>query len=92
MEDQGKVAKMFASLFINNPRVTVARVLVVALPTYAIAGFTEKIFYIVPTIAMTLMVANAIESGTTSSRNRIEDEQAIEDDADSSDGLDADVG
>ena len=83
---------MFASLFINNPSVTVARVLVVALPTYAIAGFTEKIFYIVPTIAMTLMVANAIESGTTSSRNRIEDEQAIEDDADSSDGLDADVG
>jgi hypothetical protein len=92
LEDQGEVAKMFASLFINNPRVTVARVLVVALPTYAIAGFTEKIFYIVPTIAMTLMVANAIESGTTSSRNRIEDEQAIEDDADSSDGLDADVG
>ena len=86
------VAKMFASLFINNPRVTVARVLVVALPTYAIAGLTEKIFYIVPTIAMTLMVANAIESGTTSSRNRIEDEQAIEDDVDSSDGLDADVG
>lgn len=41
---------------------------------------------------MTLMVANAIESGTTSSRNRIEDEQAIEDDADSSNGLDADVG
>lgn len=53
---------MFASLFIDNPRVTFARVLVVALPTYTIAGLTEKFFYIVPTIAMTLMVANAIES------------------------------
>ena len=51
---------MLASLSIDKPRVTVARVLVVALPTYAIAGLTEKIFYIVPTIAMTLTVANAI--------------------------------
>jgi hypothetical protein len=83
---------MFASLFIDNPRITFARVLVVALPTYAIAGLTEKMFYIVPTIAMTLMIANAIESGTTSNRNRIEDEQAIVDDSDASDGLDADMG
>ena len=27
MEDQGEVAKMFASLFIDNPRVTAARLM-----------------------------------------------------------------
>ena len=32
---------MFASLFIDNPSVTVARVFVVTLPTYAIAGLQE---------------------------------------------------
>ena len=83
---------MLRSLSIDNPRVTFARVLTVALPTYAVAGLTEKIFYIVPTIAMSLMIANAIESGTTSNRNRIEDEAGVVEDTDSSEGLDGDVG
>ena len=83
---------MFGSLSIDNPRLTIARLLIVALPTYAVAGFTEKIFYIVPTIAMSLMVANAVESGTTSNRNRIEDEAGVADESDGSDGIDGEVG
>ena len=77
---------------IDNPRLTIARLLIVALPTYAVAGFTEKIFYIVPTIAMSLMVANAVESATTSNRNRIEDEAGVADESDGSDGIDGEVG
>ena len=77
---------------IDNPRLTIARLLIVALPTYAVAGFTEKIFYIVPTIAMSLMVANAVESGTTSNRNRMEDEAGVADESDGSDGIDGEVG
>ncbi len=83
---------MFGSLSIDNPRLTVARLLIVALPTYAVAGLTEKIFYIVPTIAMSLMVANAVESGSTSNRNRIEDEAGVADESDASDGIDGDIG
>ncbi len=83
---------MLGSLSIDNPRLTIARLLIVALPTYAVAGFTEKIFYIVPTIAMSLMVANAVESGTTSNRNRIEDEAGVADESDGSDGIDGEVG
>ena len=83
---------MFGSLSIDNPRLTIARLLIVALPTYAVAGLTEKIFYIVPTIVMSLMVANAVESGTTSNRNRIEDEAGVADESDSSDGIDGDLG
>tara|TARA_A100001015_G_scaffold200708_2_gene224094 strand:- start:183 stop:422 length:240 start_codon:yes stop_codon:yes gene_type:complete len=79
-------------LSIDNPRLTVARLLIVALPTYAVAGLTEKIFYIVPTIAMSLMVANAVESGSTSNRNRIEDEAGVADESDASDGIDGDIG
>ena len=83
---------MLGLISIDNPRVTFARVLTVALPTYAVAGLTEKIFYVVPTIAMSLMIANAIESATTSIRNRIEDEVGVVKDTDSSEGLDGDVG
>ena len=83
---------MLSSLSIDNPRLTIARLLIVALPTYAVAGFTEKIFYIVPTIAMSLMVANAVESGTTSNRNRMEDEAGVVDESDGSDGIDGEVG
>ena len=83
---------MLGSLSIDNPRLTIARLLIVALPTYAVAGFTEKIFYIVPTIAMSLMVANAVESGTTSNRNRMEDEAGVADESDGSDGIDGEVG
>ena len=83
---------MFGSLYVDNPRLTIARLLIVALPTYAVAGFTEKIFYIVPTIAMSLMVANAVESGTTSNRNRMEDESGVADESDGSDGIDGEVG
>jgi hypothetical protein len=83
---------VLSSLSIDNPRLTIARLLIVALPTYAVAGFTEKIFYIVPTIAMSLMVANAVESGTTSNRNRMEDEAGVADESDGSDGIDGEVG
>lgn len=86
------LCEMFGSLSIDNPRLTVARLLIVALPTYAVAGLTEKIFYIVPTIAMSLMVANAVESGSTSNRNRIEDEAGVADESDASDGIDGDIG
>ena len=41
---------------------------------------------------MSLMVANAVESGTTSNRNRIEDEAGFADESDGSDGIDGEVG
>ena len=38
------------------------------------------------------MIAQAIESGTTSSRNRIEDDANVVEDSDSSEGSDGDSG
>jgi hypothetical protein len=70
----------------ENKKLTLIRMLIVALPSYGVALLTEKVFYVVPTIAMMMMIANSIETGSTSNRNRI-DEDGISVDETSSDGL-----
>ena len=43
---------------------------------------TEKVIYVVPTIAMVMMVANTVEIENSTSRNRIDAEDSvIEDEA-----------
>jgi len=71
---------------LQDTKLTLLRMLVIATPSYAVAFMSEKVFYVVPTIAMMMIVANSIEVGATSSRNRVdEDAQSIDDAA--SDGL-----
>ena len=43
------------------------------------ALITEKIFYVVPTIAMMLIISNSVENGSSSSRNRIDDDGVADD-------------
>ena len=59
---------------------------IIAIPSYAVAILSEKIIYVVPTIAMMLMISNSVETGNSSSRNRIEDDSAMDDEGDS-DGI-----
>ena len=59
---------------------------VVAVPAYAAALATEKVTIVVPTLAMFLLIANSIESGTTSSRNRIDEDGVSQEDSDVGDG------
>ena len=73
-------------------RLLFAKLIIVGIPTYAVAIFTEEIFYIVPTIAMTLMIANSVERGSLSNRNRIEEEDNAIDEGDGGDSLDGEVG
>ena len=51
----------------------------------------EKITLVVPTIAMFLIIANSIETGSNTNRNRIDDDGSntknAEDGADGSDGV-----
>mgnify|MGYP001246688379 CR=1 FL=1 len=73
-------------LNLKNKKLTFVRVFIIALPSYLVAFFTQKILFVVPTIAMMMMIANSIETGNTSNRNRIEDDNLAEIDADS-DGI-----
>lgn len=77
---------------IKPDRLLFAKLIIVGIPTYAVAIFTEEIFYIVPTIAMTLMIANSVERGSISNRNRIEEEVNSIDEGDGGDSLDGEVG
>ena len=77
---------------IKLDRLLFAKLIIVGIPTYAVAIFTEEIFYIVPTIAMTLMIANSVEEGTLSNRNRIEEEANAVDEGDGGDSFDGEVG
>ena len=52
-----------------------AKVLIIAVPSFGIAFVTEKIHFIVPTIAMCLMIANSLEDEQTTFRNRLEEEE-----------------
>ena len=61
------------------------KVMVVAIPSYAAALLTEKVTIVVPTIAMFMLIANSIESGLLSNRNRLDDDGAIDDEGDSGD-------
>ena len=70
-------------LRLKNKRLILAKIFIIALPTYAVAFLTQKILYVVPTIAMMMMVANSIESGNMSNRNRIDEDCSREVDSDS---------
>ena len=61
------------------------KVIVVAIPSYTAALLTEKVTIVVPTIAMFMLIANSIESGLLSNRNRLDDDGTIDDEGDSGD-------
>ena len=71
---------MVFSVKLEDLKLTFAKVFVIAIPSYSVAVLTEKIIYVVPTIAM-MMIANSIELGTLTNRNRVDtDDQAIDED------------
>ena len=51
------------------------------MPSYTVAFLTEKVTLVVPTLAMFLLIANSIESGSVSNRNRIEEDGSSMDDS-----------
>jgi hypothetical protein len=79
-------------LAIENTRLTIFRMMLIAIPSYAVAFQTEKVFYVVPTIAMMMMIANSVEHGTTSNRNRVDEDTGNVDDAGGDAVTDGDVG
>jgi|TARA_B110000971_G_scaffold110742_1_gene113404 hypothetical protein len=78
--------RMIKFFDVNNKKLTLVKMLLVALPSYAVALTTEKVFYVIPTIAMMMMVAHSVESGIMSNRNRVDEDGGLVDDA-TSDGL-----
>jgi len=71
---------MVFSVKLEDLKLTFAKVFVIAIPSYSVAVLTEKIIYVVPTIAM-MMIANSIELGNLTNRNRVDtDDQAIDED------------
>ena len=69
-------------LNVKNKKLTFVRIILIALPSYLVAFFSQKILFVVPTIAM-MMIANSVETGNTSNRNRIEEDNLAEIDSDS---------
>ena len=53
----------------NDIKLNVVKVLIIGIPSHSAAIFFEKIVYVVPTIAMMMMIANSVEMGHTTSRN-----------------------
>ena len=74
--------KKFNHIKIKNRKLIFFKIFVIAFPSYIIAFLTEKVVFVVPTIAMMMMIANSIEVGNTSNRNRIEDESSVDGDGD----------
>ena len=57
------------------------RILIIGIPSYSVAVFTEIAIFVVPTAAM-MMIANSFEFGNSTSRNKIDTEESvIEDEA-----------
>ena len=63
----------------------IIKAIVVAIPSYTAALLTEKVTVVVPTLAMFMLIANSIESGLLSNRNRLDDDGAIDEDGDGGD-------
>ncbi len=82
--------RKFNLIKIENKKITLIKMLLVAIPSYIVAFTTEKVAYVVPTIAMMIMIANSVEVGNTTNRNRLEDEASI--DGESSDFDEGDGG
>ncbi len=62
----------------------IKKVLVIAIPTYAVAIYTEAMVYTVPMLAITTLVATSIFEDTKNLESRI-DEDSEGDDSDDSD-------
>jgi hypothetical protein len=62
----------------------IKKVLVIAIPTYAVAIYTEAMVYTVPMLAITTLVATSIFEDTKNLESRI-DEDSDGDDSDDSD-------
>ena len=77
---------------LENTKLTLLRIAVIAIPSYAVAFHTEKVFYVVPPIAMMMMIANSVEHGTTSNRNRVDEDNGNVDDAGGDAVADGDAG
>lgn len=81
----------FNFIKIKDRRLILFKIFLIAIPSYIIAFLTEKVTFVVPTIAMMMMIANSVEVGNTSNRNRLEDESAVDVDSDSFDEGDGGV-
>ena len=73
--------QMFNSIKVKNGYLILLKITIIAIPSYIIAFLTEKVAFVVPTIAM-MMIANSVEVGNTTNRNRLEDETSIDNDGD----------
>lgn len=68
---------------LKHNKLTFIKMLIVATPSLSVAFLTEKVVYVVPTIAMMMMIASALEVGKTSGRNRLDEEnQQLDKDVD----------
>ena len=70
-------------LGLEDQKLTFFRMAIIAIPSYSVAFLTEKVFYVVPTIAMMMIIANSVERGNITSRNRIDDDGAARDETSS---------
>jgi hypothetical protein len=69
-------------LNVNNIKSIVVRILIIGIPSYSVAVFTEIVIFVVPTAAMMMMIANSVEFGNSTSGNRTDTEESvIEDEA-----------
>ena len=66
----------------EDKKLLIAKILIIGVPSYTVAFFSEKILYVVPTIALTIMIANSIETENSSSINRLDDESVNDVDSD----------
>jgi hypothetical protein len=74
--------QMFKSIKVKNGYLILFKITIIDIPSYIIAFLTEKVAFVVPTIAMMMMIANSVEVGNTTSRNRLEDDTSIDNDGD----------
>ena len=76
---------MFAVMNIKDKGLFFLKGSIVAIPSYLMAYLSQSITLVVPTIALCLLLANSIERGAISSRNRLDDE-ALSDNEGTTDG------
>ena len=74
--------KKLNSIKIKDRKLIFFKIFLIAVPSYIVAFLTEKVVFVVPTIAMMMMIANSIELGNTTNRNRIEDDSSVDGDGD----------
>ena len=80
----------FNFIKIKDRKLILFKILLIAFPSNIIAFLTEKVAFVVPTIAM-MMIANSVEVGNTTNRNRLEDESSVEGDSEGFDEGDGGV-